>query len=206
VFKDPEVILNNGERFDPFLTPFLYSDVSHIPRYEFALAHIASTEEIIDIACGTGWGTEILAKSCKAAMGVDISETAIQYARRKRKGSNLRFICSDFFDFNSTADTVISFETIEHLKRIEVQDILSKLLSLTRSKIVGSVPYNELPGNNPHHALFGLNESNFEFLRGFGTIQFYYQDTAGQIHHHKNDLDIQNLIFVFSISPVKIRS
>ena len=195
IFTAPEVVLNNGERFDPFLTKFHYQDVSHVPRYEFASKLISTDESVTDIACGTGWGTEILARTAASASGVDISETAIGYAIRKRKGNNLQFVVSDFFDYDTVADVVVSFETIEHIRDARFEDILGKLVSLARRRVIGSVPYREEMGANPHHVIFNVEESYLSPLESVGHLKLYYQDTSGKIRNEKNVDNIQNLLF-----------
>lgn len=197
LFFNSDSVLNEGERYDPFLTSFSHRDRCHIPRYKFALQHISKGDEVTDIACGTGYGTAMIAESCTAVTGIDISEQAIDYAKEKYLRDNIRFVISDFFENYVTSDIIVSFETIEHIKTSNLDNVLEKLVSLSRFKIVGSVPYKETPGNNMHHFHFNLDESSLQYLFALGRIEFHYQTSCGTIYSRKPSELIQNLIFVF---------
>lgn len=192
-------ILNSGERYDPQIYSLInWHDSCHLARYEFARTYISKEDTVLDIACGTGYGTAMIASGCQESIGVDISPTSIQYAKAKNSRKNTNFIISDFFNTKITADVVLSFETIEHLQVNQIEDILKKLVDFSRRTLIGSVPYEEKTGDNPYHFLFNLNESSLEYLTQVGRIKFYYQTPDGNIYPNKpSNTFIQNLIFVF---------
>ena len=193
--------LNKGERYDPNIA--YHFDQCHVSRYEFALKYLNQNDKVIDIACGTGWGSKILSEKCHSIIGVDISNDAIKFAKQNYLTNNSKFILSDFFKFSVKGDVVVSFETLEHIKAVSFEVILHKILSLTNHRIIGSVPYEESPGNNPHHLSFFLTETNFSILNEFGNCKFFYQDASGTIHDTSSKLKPQNLIFVFSKKVAK---
>ncbi|MCX6782238.1 MAG: class I SAM-dependent methyltransferase [Candidatus Magasanikbacteria bacterium] len=194
-------ILNNGERFDPKLFGKIGSiDNNHLPRYRFAINYVNKNDDVLDIACGTGYGTEQLATHGKYATGVDMSQEAINYARKNYSHrNNVQFVLNDFFSNSILADIVVSFETVEHLERPLVE-IFDKLLNFTKKILIASVPYKEKDGDNPHHKHFNIDEQSFAFLNDFGKVKFFYQDRLGHISDTKqqnNDGEIQNLILLF---------
>jgi SAM-dependent methyltransferase len=193
-------ILNEGERYDPFLFSFSggwYNDNCHLARYKFAKQFIDEKDAVLDIACGTGYGTALLSTGCRSITGVDLSQKAIEFAINNYSKPNIQFINSDIFECTITADVVITFETIEHIKDGTIEKILQKLLSYSTAKIIGSIPYREIPGENIHHYLFHLDESSLRYLQEFGEVTFYYQTPDGFIHTDKPNKSIQNVIFVF---------
>ena len=196
-FFKSDKVLNYGERYDPFLSSFTHHDQCHLPRYEFAMEHLAKHDEVLDIACGTGYGTVMLSKVSGKATGVDRSEDAIAYAIRKVDRPNVIYIVSDFFKNTVCADTVVSFETIEHIKTSNIDEVLEKLLSFSKNKIIGSIPYKEAPGNNPHHYFFNLDEGSLKLLQAHGDVRFFYQTPAGSISERIEGV-AQNLIFIFT--------
>jgi SAM-dependent methyltransferase len=79
----------------------------HLARYRFAQARAEG--RILDVACGTGYGTALL-----GAVGVDLSTAALRYAAGRHPA---RYVAADAvrLPFGRVFDTVVSFETIEHV-------------------------------------------------------------------------------------------
>ncbi|MDH4068359.1 MAG: class I SAM-dependent methyltransferase [Dehalococcoidia bacterium] len=94
----------------------------HIARYVFARQFVRG-KAVLDIACGTGYGASyLLNKGAKTVVGGDNSEEAIEYARLHYQKDRLSFLRCDaqqmlFRDWSF--DVIVSFETIEHLRRYE---------------------------------------------------------------------------------------
>ena len=109
-----------GERFLP-LTNLMEDEIGyeHLHRY-YAAANLVKNKRVLDIACGEGYGSEILADFAAEVSGVDIDEESIKLAIDKYtlKNKNLHFTCGTASEIpfsNEVFDVVISFETIEHL-------------------------------------------------------------------------------------------
>jgi ubiquinone/menaquinone biosynthesis C-methylase UbiE len=90
----------------------------HVHRYHEALQHIKPNDIILDIACGTGFGTAILADNSKGlVVGGDIAAEAIEECKSYWNKPNLEFRVLDGtkLDYpDHFFDRIISFETIEH--------------------------------------------------------------------------------------------
>lgn len=90
----------------------------HRSRYHFA-SDLSRDAHVLDIACGTGFGGEILLDHGAASVtGVDIERDALLRAKAKAParqhvvqadGTRLPFVTDSF-------DTVVSFETLEHIE------------------------------------------------------------------------------------------
>ena len=103
------------ERIDP-LTEAPGIVAHHEAKYRFACAH--SRGRTLDIACGVGYGADLVRRSgvTDQIVGLDISPEAIGTARRY-DGPGIHFIRSGGDDLPFPAamfDTVICFEAIEH--------------------------------------------------------------------------------------------
>jgi SAM-dependent methyltransferase len=88
----------------------------HLSRYEFAATHAAGMR-VLDAACGTGYGSALLAKTAASVDGVDLSKEAVEWATRNYGGPNTSFhaACVEFTPFLADSfDLVVSFETLEH--------------------------------------------------------------------------------------------
>lgn len=112
----------------------------HIARYRFA-AKLAYGR-ILDIACGVGYGTNLLIKECKYIkhiLGVDIDRESIDYARKNYSHIKSAFLARDalmpnFADEIGLYDTIISFETIEHVEEEEVNRALTHSMFTSTGK------------------------------------------------------------------------
>ena len=193
-------ILNDGERFDPRLfKQFGLNDKNSVNRYRFAQQLVDPNDTVLDIACGTGYGTLMLGEKCLKATGVDNHERAIEYAQKRyQKNEKINFIKADLFANTVQAETVVSFETIEHLKN-DITTSLEKLLSFTQRQLIISVPYREKENNNKHHCHFQLDESHFAVLKNHGKINFFYQTLGGNIQSEK-PANIETLLCVLEIN------
>lgn len=103
-----------GERYIPFVRGDI--ELEHLHRYAFA-RDLASRKDVLDIACGEGYGSYLLAGTAKTVIGVDLSEEVIRHARSKYVIPNLEFLQGDCTRIplgDSSVDMVVSFETIEH--------------------------------------------------------------------------------------------
>lgn len=105
-----------GERF----LPELHGEIAyeHWHRYAFARQWI-SGKKVLDIACGEGYGSALLAETASEVVGADINkETLTLAARTYHTRPNLHFIASSCDALSLTTasfDVVVSFETIEHI-------------------------------------------------------------------------------------------
>lgn len=107
-----------GERFVPGNDVDLCLTYEHKHRYEF-LSGIVKGKQVVDIACGEGYGSHILSGTAANVVGVDISDDAVKFAKEKYSGvNNLSFIQGSVTNIpveSNTVDIMVSFETIEHI-------------------------------------------------------------------------------------------
>ncbi|MHB8131584.1 MAG: methyltransferase domain-containing protein [Mobilitalea sp.] len=110
IYDDPQLGIHKGV-FDSVVYE------RHFKRYKFFLQHINASDCVLDIACGSGYGTEILASKARSVHGVDTDPKTIEYARRHHGRANVTFDASSAENFTPTGryDKIISVETIEHL-------------------------------------------------------------------------------------------
>lgn len=74
--------------------------------------------QVLDVACGTGYGSYDLAARARSVMGVDLDFPTIREANRCYCRPNLYFLSMDCLNLafkHASFDAVVSFETIEHV-------------------------------------------------------------------------------------------
>ena len=89
----------------------------HVSRYAFA-ASLEVSGDALDIGCGAGYGTAILAAGSRSAAGVDIATDAIRYAQQHYVQPNVRFAAASCLALpfaSARFELVVAFEVIEHL-------------------------------------------------------------------------------------------
>ncbi len=109
-----------GERFVPGTAGEIWYE--HWHRYHFA-APLVAGRTVLDVACGEGYGSALLARRAARVTGADIAPAAIAHARARYAGqANLEFSeadCAALPFAKASFDVVVSFETIEHIGRQE---------------------------------------------------------------------------------------
>jgi SAM-dependent methyltransferase len=111
--------------------------LAHLARYTFAGKYVGD-KDVLDVACGSGYGGPILCDAgARSYLGIDVSPEAISLAEaRYRVAQRTRFVRDDACCLStvpdSSVDTVISFETVEHLP--DPDRFLSNLRRVLRSR------------------------------------------------------------------------
>jgi SAM-dependent methyltransferase len=127
----------------------------HSKAYAHAmeLAHPATV--VLDLGCNDGYGTLTLASRAARAIGVDVSQAAIDTARKLRQRDNIEFRLIDgaalpFSD--EMFDLVSSFQVIEHV--VEVRPYLEEIKRVLKpgGKVLFTTPNRVIrldPGMRP---------------------------------------------------------
>jgi hypothetical protein len=103
-----------GERTLPDVPEENYWFRRHLVVYEWIAARIAGMRAI-DMACGEGYGSDVLARSAASVVGVDANPEAHDHARLRYERANLRFERDLVDTFSEPADAVVFLQTVEHL-------------------------------------------------------------------------------------------
>ncbi len=176
------------ERFYPdgFMPPWVR--YQHLERYRWA-AQLVAGKRVLDVACGTGYGTALLANAGAAQVdGFDCSPEAIAFAKKTWALPNVSFgvaIADRLPVADGSYDCYVSFETIEH-----VEDDDALLTEATRvlrpgGSLLVSTPNRELldpgisiedrPFNRFHTREYSRDELSERLRRHFPSITWYGQ-------------------------------
>lgn len=172
---------DTGERMVPEFHKGGLTYAEHLTRYT-AVGAMAKGKIVLDIASGSGYGTEILSQSAKYVYGIDKSPEAVEYARSHFSRSNTEYRVGDATKISlddHSVDLVVTFETIEH-----VEDYLAFMREIKRvlrpdGIAIISTP-NDLEFAEGNH--FHLHEFEYDELikltkQHFKHVDPYFQAT-----------------------------
>jgi 2-polyprenyl-3-methyl-5-hydroxy-6-metoxy-1,4-benzoquinol methylase len=185
---------DNGERFIDNQKTSRDLFLQHVGRYLFASSYVCE-KTVLDAACGSGFGSNMLYQKAKKVVGIDNSWDAIRYCRERYMMPNLSFLqmdCNRLALPDSTFDAVVSFETLEHLHGADV--FLQELSRVLKKGgiIITSTPNREnfslyTKGiKNPFHVK-EFNEDEFAKLIG---KHFELKEMLGQKFFARKDIPL----------------
>lgn len=200
-------IRNESERWVP---GFLHeqTEYSHISRYNLACKYTAG-KKVIDVACGVGKGSYLLATEGAAAnvSGFDIQPDAIRYAKWRYKNSNIEFDVknAEALEIYDKYDFAVSFETVEHLPNY--RDFFSSINKCLKagglfliSTPISALPIDNNPANPYHIQEWGFKEFQ-DVLKEFFDIQKIYVQLYP--YHSVNTMHSQSGILTRGYNKIK---
>ncbi len=130
-----------GERTLPDVPAENYWFQRHLAVYEWIGARVAGLR-VIDMACGEGYGSEVLWRSAASVLAVDANPEAHEHARLRYQRQNLSFERGTVENHGdgSSFDAVVFLQTIEH-----VQDPVAVLGHFRALLAPGGVAYVSTP-------------------------------------------------------------
>ena len=161
----------------------------HVHRYQEVVRYSGAQDRILDIACGTGFGTVMLAKHTRNTVtGGDISEEALQECIRswkEVKNAEFQHINSTSIPYpDKTFDKIVSFETIEHVAAYDKTIAEFRRVLKDEGMLFISTPNFPVnsPGGkvmNPFHVKeFTFPELNTLLTGHFSKVNIYGQEYA----------------------------
>jgi SAM-dependent methyltransferase len=103
-----------GERTLPDVPEENYWYRRHVAVYEW-IAERSIGLRVADLACGEGYGSNLLAQHAAEVIGVDANPEAHEHARARYQRPNLSFRRELVEDFHQPVDAVVFLQTIEHI-------------------------------------------------------------------------------------------
>jgi 2-polyprenyl-3-methyl-5-hydroxy-6-metoxy-1,4-benzoquinol methylase len=159
---------HTGERVHPFFGGNNY--INHLRVYQFVRQFIAN-DEVLDVGCGVGYGTALLGRSAKGAVGIDLSLAAIREAYRYHSECQFFRMNAEELEFaNESFDVIVSTENFEHLHNQPKH--LAELARVIRKQgfcfIATPNPELSVGSSNPFH----VKENTFSELRDLLSTHF----------------------------------
>jgi ubiquinone/menaquinone biosynthesis C-methylase UbiE len=159
---------------------------------------------VLDIACGEGYGCNILSKYSKFVFGVDNSKETINYAKKKYSIPNSMFLVGNASSIpldDKSVDVVTSFETIEHHNlHTEMMQEFKRVLKEDGILVISTPDKgyyeNYFPGYNNEFHVKELYHDTFKSLinKYFKYSEFFLQNNiVGSIIANENENSNYNI-------------
>jgi SAM-dependent methyltransferase len=175
--------LNDGERQVTPTPDAIRRD--HVARYEWAAERLKG-KKVIDVACGIGYGSVMLADAGCTVEAIDKDAETIEYAKKHYARERIAYRCSDATSIigGDQVDAAVSFETIEHCA-----DPVPMLLHLRDRAplLLASVPNEECFPHSPavefHHRHYTRGQFKALLKRcGWNPLEWWGQlDTESEL-------------------------
>jgi 2-polyprenyl-3-methyl-5-hydroxy-6-metoxy-1,4-benzoquinol methylase len=178
-----------GERTLPDVPAENYWFRRHLAVYEW-IAERSAGLEMVDMACGEGYGTDVLARRARRVTGVDANPDAYEHARAKYTRPGVRFVRDLIETYIQPCDAVVFLQTIEHVKQPE--QVLSHFKAMAPTVYVSTpnvltlAPEGADKSDNPWH-LREYRAREFRALceRVFDRVELYGLFHARKLRMHE---------------------
>jgi SAM-dependent methyltransferase len=130
-----------GERTLPDVPEENYWYRRHLVVYEW-IGQRCAGGRVLDMACGEGYGSAVLARTAREVVGVDANPEAHEHAAAKYSRPGLSFARAliEEYDAGAPYDAIVFLQTVEHVER--PQPLLERFASLLAP---GGVAYVSTP-------------------------------------------------------------
>ena len=176
-----------GERTLPDVPEENYWYRRHLVIYEWIQARTNGLR-VVDMACGEGYGSDVLARSAASVVGVDANPDAHEHARLKYTRPGVRFVRDLVETYSEACDAVAFLQTIEHVH--DPKAVLDHMRSLLRPggtvyvstpNVLTLAPPGAERSGNPWH----LREYRAEEFRELCEASFDSVELLGLFHARK---------------------
>ena len=160
-----------------------------------ALEKLAVNHQVLDIACGTGYWTEVIARSAQSVVACDISKEMIAEAKKKKYVKPVSFLQSDLYNIplkSQSFDLVTLGFWFSHHPREEYDKLFELIKSmLTYDGIIWMIDNNP-PAEGSKLESTGTDEHNNNFKKR-------YLDNGEEYIIIKNYFSKDELTDIFSV-------
>jgi SAM-dependent methyltransferase len=164
----------------------------HLVVYEWIAERVRGLRAI-DMACGEGYGSDVLARTAASVVGVDANPEAHEHARLRYARANVRFVRDLVDGFSEPADAVVFLQTIEHMQ--EPGAVLEHFRSLvgdggevfvSTPNVLTLAPRGASRSDNPWHVHEYRREEFEQLCRGsFASVELYGLFHARKLRAHE---------------------
>jgi SAM-dependent methyltransferase len=143
-----------GERTLPDVPAENYWYRRHLAVYEWIADRVAGLE-VVDMACGEGYGVGVLARRARSVTGVEANPEAFEHARAKYTRPGVDFVRDLIQNHSEPCDAIVFLQTIEHVEDPEglLQRFreLAPVVYVSTPNVLTLAPPGAEKSDNPWH-------------------------------------------------------
>ncbi len=152
--------LERQEQFPWSRSTFHTNYNGHIARYKMmSILELARGDKLLDLACGDGTITELLAPQFKVVVGVDAAERHLSEARKRVPQGQFYHSLIEDFETDERFDTIILSDLLEHVEDPVV--VLKKAASLLSES---GVVISHVPNSNAINRKIAVTMGTLKYL------------------------------------------
>ena len=167
-----------GERTLPDVPEENYWFRRHLVVYRWIASRVGG-RRVVDLACGEGYGSAVLAENAISVVGVDANPEAFEHARLKYSGPKLRFERNMLELWAGDVDCVVFLQTIEHVQDPDavlahIRDLIGRdgVAYVSTPNVLTLAPEGEERSGNPWHVReYRAEEFRALCERHFGSVE-----------------------------------
>ncbi|MGZ5312430.1 MAG: class I SAM-dependent methyltransferase, partial [Solirubrobacterales bacterium] len=178
-----------GERTLPDVPEENYWYRRHVAVYEWIAGRCAGLD-VVDLACGEGYGSELLARRAATVVGVDANPEAHEHARLRYRRPNLSFERALVEEYDRPCDAVVFLQTIEHIH--DPGALLDRIASIapvayisTPNRLTLAGPDAEKSENPWHLREYDLGEYRELLAPHFASVEVFGLFHARKLRLHE---------------------
>src|ERR671916_1287921 len=184
-----------GERTLPDVPAENYWYRRHLVVYRW-IAERCRGLDVVDMACGEGYGTGVLAEHAARVTGVDANPEAHEHAKLKYTRPGVRFVRDLVETYAEPCDAVVFLQTIEHVENpTELLDHLRSMLRpggtayVSTPNVLTLAPEGAEKSGNPWHVKeYRAGEFRELCARHFGAVDLFGLFHARKLAVHETAL------------------
>jgi len=177
-----------GERTLPDVPEENYWFRRHLAVYEWIARRVRGLR-VADLACGEGYGANVLAGAAADVVGVDANPEAHEHARLRYGRDNLRFERGLVEEFDQPRDAIVFLQTIEHIE--DVPALLGAIATAAPLAFISTpnrltlAPEGAEKSDNPWHLReYTIAEYRAVLEPAFGSVEIHGLFHAGKLAVH----------------------
>jgi len=148
-----------------------------VHHYQMSLNYLNKKMKVLDLACGDGFGAQIISNHVQEIFALDNDAEIINNALAKNKFINLKYTTGDALNMpfdDNVFDAILAFEIIEHL---DPDKLLSEIYRTLKSNsvLILSTPQNllgHIPLTADHSFEFSLSNLKGKISKFFSIEEF----------------------------------